>query len=79
MDTEPITQTSAVELLDDACDAWDEVEDDDVTQDDVNRVEEMLHLSSQAMDRDDFTGAWLWAGNALGYIRERLEPLPATA
>ena len=50
-----------------------------MTQDDANRVEELLDLSAQAMDREDFTGAWLWAGNALAYIRERIAPLPATA
>jgi hypothetical protein len=78
MHTEPITAAKAALILDDACDTWDDLLDHHVTQDDVNRVEELLDLSSQAMDREDFTGAWLWAGNALAYIRERIAPLPAT-
>lgn len=79
MEAEPITEAKATLILNDACDTWDDVTAQRTTQDDVNRVEELLDLSSQAMDREDWTGAWMWAGNALAYIRERIAPLPATA
>lgn len=73
-----MTAAKAAELIDDATNAWEDVLDEDCCQDDVNRVEELLDLAAESMERADWTGAWLWAGNALGYIRERLAPPPAT-
>lgn len=70
----------AIEVMDRAADLWGDVDPAEVCQEDINRVEELLDLSAQAFDREDWTGAWLWAGNAIGYIRERIRDCqPATA
>lgn len=74
-----ITQSKAMEILDDACDLWDEVEEEDVTQEQVNHVAELLDLAGQGIERADWVGAWLWAGTAIAFIRERVIPLPVTA
>lgn len=74
-----MTESRAAEIMDKAAETWEDVLDEDVTQEDVNRVEELLDLSAEAFERQDWTGAWMWAGNALAYIRERVAPLPATA
>jgi hypothetical protein len=74
-----VTRDKAIEIIDDTVDLWYDTLDGDTEQADVDRVEELLDLSVESFDREDWTGAWLWAGNALAYIRERLTPLPATA
>lgn len=75
-----MTSAKAIEMMDRAADLWEDVDAAEVCQEDINRVEELLDLSAQAFDREDWTGAWLWAGTALGYIQERIRDCqPAAA
>lgn len=75
-----MTSAKAIETMDRATDLWEDVDAAEVCQEDINRVEEMLDLSAEAFDREDWTGAWMWAGNAIGYIRERIRDCqPVTA
>ena len=62
----------ARQMIEIATDEWTETWGSDFADENRERVSDMLDRAHGCLERADWTGAWLWAGNALGFIRERL-------
>lgn len=60
-----ITMERAASVLDAAVDAWEDARADGLT---VLGAGEWLDLARDCFDREDWTGAWLGAGAALGFL-----------
>jgi hypothetical protein len=72
-------KAKALQQIEIAQGEWEETWGSEFAEEHGAHVNGLLDLAHEAFERDDWTGAWMWAGNAIGFIRERLAPQPAIA